>query len=244
MKKLSWMFAVLAVAACGGSSSGGVDQASSSGGSSGGSSGSGIPRGPGVFDGTWDVVITNPNTGRESTGTITISPSLFAMAFNDFQLNGAVNAGVPDITFNRNGSGTQKLGTTLAQSTFDTGGLSYPIGGEWVFKGESGEGCTANIKIPTMSLECDGTPSDIRRGIEGTSSAQRVSSIASSFGELGGEWTVLVPDATCEAKIVGTELTASCSESGTKKGSLTMKVDGDTASGGFEDGLEISAKRQ
>jgi hypothetical protein len=242
MKMLPSMLAVIAVGVIGAcsSSSGGSGVASSS---SGGSSGTGTILGGGALDGTWDVVITNPKTGGEASGSITISPSLFAMSFEKFELNGALNAGVPDITYNTDGE-TKKLGATLSQVAFDTGALSYPIGGDWVLKGESQEGCTANIKIPTMSLECDRTPSPLRSGIDGTSSAQRVSTLPSSFGELGGKWNVLVPDATCEATFEGSTFTAKCSEAGREKGTLTMTFSGDTASGSITDAVEISAKRR
>jgi hypothetical protein len=239
MKKLlPSMLAVIAVGAMGAcsSSSGGSGVASSS----GGSSGTGSILGGGALDGTWDVVVTNPKTGSEATGSITISPSLFAMSFEKFELNGALNAGVPDITYNTEGT-TKKLGATLSQAAFDTGALSYPLGGDWVLKGESQEGCTASIKVPTMSLECDRLPSLLRSGIEGTSSAQRVSTLPSSFGELGGKWNVLVPDATCEATFEGSTFTAKCSDS---TDALTMTFSGDTASGSLADRVEISAKRR
>lgn len=237
MKRLSSLFLFVLVAC--GSTSGGPGAASSSGASGSG----GLPLASGALDGTWDVVITNPKTGRETSGSITISPSLFAMSFESFELNGAVNGGVPDVTYNDRGE-TKKLGTTLAQTPLDTGALSFPLGGEWVLKGESQEGCTASIKVPTSSLECDRTPSPLRQGIEGTSSAQRVSTLPSSFGELGGKWTVLVPDATCDATFEGNTFTAKCSEGGTQKGSLTMTFDGATASGTVGSSVEISAKRR
>ena len=223
-KQLPWVLAAIALAACGGTTSGGPGQASSSGGSSGssggssgttssgGSSGNNVILPTGALDGTWDVILTNPKTGRETTGTITLGPALFAMSFNDFELNGAVNNGVPDVTTKYRGD-TRKLGTTLSQNAFDTGSFSVPLGGEWVIKGDSTDACTANIKIPTSSLECDGMPTELRKGIEGTSSAQRISTLPSSFGELGGKWTVLVPGGTCEATFEGSNLTAKCTAS-------------------------------
>jgi hypothetical protein len=240
MKKLPWMFAVLALASCGGSSSGGVGPSSSS----GGSSGTGTILGGGAFDGTWDVVITNPKTGRETTGTVTIGPALFAMSFESFELNGALNAGVPDITYKDRGT-TRKIDATLAQAPLDTGAFSYPIGGDWVLKGENGDGCTASMKVPTMSLECPDVPSPLRAGIEGTSSAQRVSTLASSFGELGGKWNVLVPNGTCDATFEGSNLTATCKASSSSEATeLTMTFDGNAASGSVGSSVEISAKRR
>lgn len=238
MKLLPSVLAVVALASCGGSSSGGAGPASSS----GGSSGTGTIVGGGALDGTWDVVVTNPKTNKEATGTITISPTLFAMSFEKFELNGALNGGVPDITYNTDYTRgeTRKLGATLSQLVFDTGAISYPVGGDWVLKGKSDEGCTANVKVPTMSLECHRL-SGFFQDLEGTSSAQRISTLPSSFGEFGGKWNVLVPGEACEATFEGSTFTATCDGSTNK---LTMTFDGNTASGSLEDRFEISAKRR
>jgi hypothetical protein len=115
------------------------------------------------------------------------------------------------------------------------------VGGEWVLKGDTTEGCTANAKIPTMSLECDGMPRELRSTIEGTSSAQRISTLASSFGDLGGKWTVLVPKNKCEATFEGASFTATCEGS---PNVLTVTFDGSTASGSLADSFELSAKRR
>jgi hypothetical protein len=175
---------------------------------------------------------------------ITISPTLFAMSFGDFDLNGALNGGEPDVTTRADGE-NRRLAVSLSQQTFDTGALSFPIGGTWTM-GEPNRQCTAAVKVPTMSLDCGSVsiPENIDRWLEGTSTAQRTSTKPSSFGELGGTWNVLAPRGRVEVTFEGSVFTAKGFDDGVETGTVTMTFDGGTASGTISDGVELSAKRR
>lgn len=218
---------------------------SSTGGSSSGTSGSptGTPLGGGALDGTWDVTVTTP-TGTEHKGTVTISPTLFAMSFGDFDLNGALNNGLPDVT-SKNGTRTSKVAVIVNQQTFDTGAFSYPIGGSWTI-GDTGKSCAADIKIPTMSLNCPqiSLPENVDYWVEGASTAQRTSTLPSSFGELGGTWNVIAPKGNVEVTFQNNVFTAKGFDGGQETGTVTMSFDGGRASGTISDGTEIAANRR
>jgi hypothetical protein len=233
-KQLPLIFAAAALASCGSTSSGGAGPTSSS---------SGGTIVGGTLDGTWDVVVTTAS-GNESRGTLTISPTLFSMSFGDFDLNAALNGGAPDVTRRVNGD-TRKMSVSVAQGPFDTGALSFPLGGAWTI-GEPQGRCTADVKAPTMSLDCGSIslPENVDRWVEGQSTAQRTATLPSSFGELGGTWNVIAPRGRVEAKFEGSVFTAKGFDDGDETGTVTMTFDGATASGSITDGTEVAAKRR
>lgn len=72
----------------------------------------------------------------------------------------------------------------------------------------------------------------------------RALSLASSFGDLGGAWTIIQGDVSCTAVFEGNDFSLSCIRDGVLTGSLSAHVMDSLASGTSSAGLEFAARRR
>lgn len=247
-----------------GCGSGGSDTASSGGGSSsngsssGGSSGASSSSGglPSPLVGTWDVI--SAVGGRQRTATVTVTPTSLVLEWQGFSMNADVSNGAPSITASFEGVSSDVTATHIEEAA-DYGQIPYRLAGSWNFGGRQSDQCTATVKADSAKIDCSNLAaplSDVLQGYDyvarkplgtGTSTAQRKSKRDSIFGELGGEWAVVTPRASCSVTFEGNKMTADCDQKRdfavARKGIMTLTFEDGIVSGTSNAG-ELSARRR
>jgi hypothetical protein len=151
----------------------------------------------------------------------------------------------------------------MAENTpaaFDGGSLPIAVGGAWTFS-TAKEQCMLNVAPTLVTASClgqPGQPDDLAiggedwplyapRGVNGRAySATRTAALASSFGDLGGQWGTRsgATDHSCAVTVADGALTAHCTFD-RFNGTTTLTIDDDcVASGTTQDGVELGARRR
>lgn len=217
-----------------------VAAASACGGSVHDGSASSAALGASALAGTWDLTAT-PMSGRASTsGSLVLSPSHLELTIGGktLKLEGSGSA----ITF----TSTRSIAVTHEAAALDTGALPLDIGGIWSAASADGaQQCHARLTASAASADCTDVDSgDWGLALHGAVTGTRVHALASSFGDLGGQWLITQGDASCNAVFEGTDVTVTCTRNGVRTGSLSLHVTDSLASGTSSDGLELAARRR
>lgn len=224
-------------------------------GSSGGGAGGGGTVSSSPLVGTWDVVASGAVTSE--AGTVSIGPTTLIVQIGAFTLFASTESGTPAITTAYE-TYPRDLDVDGTAGTLDLGEIPLALGGKWTVRGKNQDQCTASLAADAMSLECTDLVPPLEATLEeydytnrqqlttGISTAMRTATSDSSFGDLGGQWTVKLPRDTCQIKIEGSTLDAQCSYTGPKdtvQAMLTLTF-GDGFASGMSNLGEVSAKRR
>lgn len=134
--------------------------------------------------------------------------------------------------------------------TANLGAVPLNVSGSWYIASgleSTGEMCSWSLGVDSAEGSClyvGALPSWVGSPAHATASAQRKLTAPSIFGDLGGEWQVLLSTGgTCTARFEGGKVSGACSGAGEFNGSFEVVFAGDIASGSTDRGLELSAKR-
>ncbi len=199
-----------------------------------------------ALSGTWDLTAT-PSAASSTTGTLVLERSHVELTVgeNTLELRGAGDA--MTLT-SRSASGVHVIDLSRASAPLDTGAFPLDVGGTWALTGTgrgAGERCDAQLGAGGLAASCTYVDAAwwhvaIRGSLVGT----RVSTLASSFGDLGGVWHLSQGAASCDATFHGNDFKVSCASAGTLTGSFTAHVTDTLASGTTGTGGEFAARRR
>ena len=196
--------------------------------------------GASALAGTWDLTATPMSRTASTAGSLVIGPSTIR-----FTLGGS--------TLTLEGSGaavkltsTRDVPVTHEHESLDTGALPLDVGGVWSATSPDGaQQCHARLTTTEISGACtEIDTSDWGLGLHGSVVGTRVQTLASSFGDLGGQWLITQGEITCSALFEGTDLNVTCTRDGMRTGSLSVHVTDALASGTTSNGLELAARRR
>ena len=209
--------------------------------------------------GTWDVNSSLPDNA--GVGVITIGQTTLNIDWAQLKIDANVADAAPAITASWRDTAAP-VTTTRNPAPLDMGKIPFGVGGTWIFQGVEADRCNVTAVPALASLDC----SNLARPLDGTlqewdydnskpfstglSMAQRHTTLDSDFGDLGGEWTVILPRGNCAVKIAGSTLDATCTHTvraypneRVENGQLTLTFTDGFASGTSDVG-EVSAKRR
>ncbi|MGH7293729.1 MAG: hypothetical protein ACRELB_02295 [Polyangiaceae bacterium] len=231
---------------------------------SGGSSGGGGPTGAGGsgLAGTWDLT-TTPTGSSPVVTTVTLGQDSLSITSPDFTLT-AVRTGnalaFTDEASPGDPGSAAVLTATQTASTFAAGIVPFDLGGSWTMQGgPTGGSPTVTCTLDVAAAEIDGACQQLApAGPWFSFTTTKVSTAASSFGDLGGTWTNtwVWPGTsggtfTCTLGFTGNDVTtcAGGATSGQVNGSplagITFTFDGaNTVSGAAQGWAEFSASRR
>jgi hypothetical protein len=190
--------------------------------------------------GTWDLTATPTSRSASTSGSLVIARSRIALTIggNTLELEGRGSAmtltSSPDVNVAREAA------------PLDTGALPLDVGGIWrATSADGAEQCHARVTSTAFSGDCSvidtgGWGVALHGSVHGT----RALTLASSFGDLGGAWTITQGDVTCTAVFEGNDFSLSCIRDGVLTGSLSAHVTGSLASGTSSAGMEFAARRR
>jgi hypothetical protein len=140
--------------------------------------------------------------------------------------------------------GDKAEGTRTTNSPIQLGIMPLPLAGAIHFTdGESSaKSCDSLLSATEFSLSCsDG----VGGGFSGSkTTATNTKSLASDFGDVGGEWAVTSGKTTCTATLEGSTVVVACRDGGRANGSITITIDGGRVSGITSGGAEFTAQRR
>jgi hypothetical protein len=233
MKQRSVGVLLVLVAAC-----------SSSSGQSGGASGS-----DSSLAGAWDVVGTRLGDSPVS-GKLIVDAERLTLVFGSSSF-AALRDG--DKFALVAGFGSTAIASTARNKTgpsANLGAVPLNVSGSWYIIDRSDSStnlCAWSLGVDSAQGDCldVGTlPSWVGSPANASASAERKLAAPSIFGDLGGEWQVLLSTGgTCTAKFEGSKVSGACSGAGKFNGSFQLEFSGGIASGSTDRGLELSAKR-
>jgi hypothetical protein len=253
----------LAGGGCGGSDSlgkGGSGGGGSGGGGSGGSSASGGAGGVSGtggsstlacdqdLSGTWDL-LAERNAGQPLTGVLVVSAGGLSLQLGPTLIY--VAQPIKQATWQAHAGGTIHtitVGNTPAP--LNSGSIPLALGGTWTFS-TGGEQCTASAAPASVSGGCQGAgyfsggadwPSALPNPVNGaTYTATRLTSMASQFGDLGGQWQTSSrggAGGSCTVTLAANTITTTCSGVVHFNGTMQLTIASDcTASGETGNGL-------
>jgi hypothetical protein len=190
--------------------------------------------------GTWDLTATPTSRSASTSGTLVIAPSRIELTVDGSTLKLEGSGAAITLTSSRN------VDVTHEPAAFDTGALPLDVGGIWLAASADGaEQCHARLTATAFSGDCSlidtgGWGLSLHGSVHGT----RALSLASSFGDLGGAWTIIQGDVTCTAVFEGNDFSLSCIRDGVLTGSLSAHVTDSLASGTSSAGAEFAARRR
>jgi hypothetical protein len=194
--------------------------------------------------GTWDAVASG--TSAAGAANLTIDASSFVVQSSGrtlaFHTNGTtMTLQWTDAAPNRQSA----IAVTHGGAAVDTGLLPVAVGGQWTFKGQGSESCSASLSATAFNATCSQVRTPQFGRLEGTVVGIRQQKLASVFGELGGVWHLTsAGSATVDATISGNVFTAVVNGDGGPVGGsgwVTVKVCNGAAAGKTSSGLELAA---
>jgi hypothetical protein len=204
--------------------------------------------------GTWDVVAA---LDQVHAGTLTLSATAFSLALPSFFVDADLSGAVPDVNGHLFG-GSGPVTTTHVNEPLDLGQFPIPLGGTWTVRGGAPGTCKAGVGADLMTLDCSNLSAPMSRWFQGydfvahkalgsgSSTAQRKRQLTSIFGELGGEWAVVMPSGDCDVIFEDNRMTSSCSAfnfKGFPRNAFELTFTDGMASGTSES-AELSARRR
>ena len=190
--------------------------------------------------GTWDLTATPTSRSASTSGSLVIAPSRIALTMggNTLELEGRGSA----ITLRS----SPDVHVAHEPAPLDTGALPLDVGGIWHAASADGvEQCHARLASSAFSADCSAIDTGgWGLGLHGSVHGTRALSLASSFGDLGGAWTIIQGDVSCTAVFEGNDFSVSCIRDGVLTGSLSAHVMDSLASGTSSAGLEFAARRR
>lgn len=204
------------------------------------------PLGASALSGTWDLTAT-PQHSSAATGVLLLAAGHVRLTIGTsaVELRGTGDA---IVLTSEDGHGVHGIDVTRHSAALDTGAFPLDVGGTWALSGNgAGEGqrCDAVLDPQHVMASCTRVDADWwHLGIQGSITGTRVSTAASSFGDLGGTWHLTQGDAACDATFAGNDLKVACSNAGSLTGSFAAHVTSTLASGTTGDGGEFAARRR
>ena len=196
--------------------------------------------GASALAGTWDLTATPTSHTATTSGSLVIERSTvrFTLGASTLTLEGSGAAVVL--------TSTRRVDVTHESEALDTGALPLDVGGVWSATSPDGaQQCHARLTTTELSGACTEIDTgDWGVGLHGSVSGTRVRTLASSFGDLGGQWLITQGETTCNALFEGTDLNVTCTRDGVRTGSLSVHVTDSIASGTASNGLELAARRR
>jgi len=204
---------------------------------------------PTTIAGTWDV-LGSRHGDKPVAATLVIDDAHFSFVVTDGDgLTFSAQGGALTLTYQGRGSHPGgPIATTHVSAPLAEGIIPLGLGGQWTFASAPAM-CQATIAAPTFTASCAGTddfPEPLPRDINGSITGQRLSTLPSLFGDLGGAWHVAGGNNEgCDATFSGNTMTAICQSSpfGSNDGLTVTFCDG-LAVGTTTAGAEFSAHRQ
>jgi hypothetical protein len=217
------------------------------------------------LSGTWDLVANRPGHVPGS-GVMVIGANVSSIAIVS---TGSLDFSGDKLEYTRaTNQVTWQVGNDVSRvimaentpAAFDGGSLPIAVGGAWTFS-TAKEQCMLNVAPTLVTASClgqPGQPDDLAiggedwplyapRGVNGRAySATRTAALASSFGDLGGQWGTRsgATDHSCAVTVADGALTAHCTFD-RFNGTTTLTIDDDcVASGTTQDGVELGARRR
>lgn len=219
---------------------------SGSGSTGGTAAGSGSTAGGGVasdgsLQGTWDVIATQPD-GAQGLVTVEVNDSA---VFVRSEVGDGTLLDVGDraaLMLDLASSKSGRLDSLHAQRTSaptrDVGVLPFDVSGSWTL----GKTCWSHFDNE-LALTCGEAPA-APAFAKGETTGKQVTTAASQFGSLGGQWSFQLPAGQCEATLQGDTLNASCSGTRGLDGNLSVQWGQGKLSGTLGNGIEFTAIRR
>jgi hypothetical protein len=146
------------------------------------------------------------------------------------------------------GSGNYEFSATRTDGPGSAGIIPLPLFGEWDAHAVNTPGCTISAKPDLATATCtkvSGLPDWMESSGAATLRATRTSTLASEFGDFGGEWTFTTAvGASCSIRVEGSTISAECTNARNATGSATVVFEGDSAHGSTSAGIEFTAQRR
>lgn len=239
--------------------SAGVGSGGAAGTGSGGAAGGYLPSCDEDVSGVWDLVAAR--YGNVYPGVIQISPDAFAMSLTDdhgqiwtmtYARNDRVTWTRPDRTPHLISASNTTPGPE------DLGIIPMQVGGSWTFQSAT-EKCSATVTTDSFAATCtasNGTsevggpdwPMALPRPTAGQPySFTRTSTLASSFGVIGGTWQSSLSGGggSCQMRFEGNSAKLSCNNVSRLGDSVQLTLGADCVGSGLtSNGYELSAHRR
>jgi hypothetical protein len=142
--------------------------------------------------GTW-TLNTNPTGTTPILTTVTIAQDSLDITSGDFTLTARRTGNVLTFTDNAPPATTNPGELTASQTagTFNAGIVPFNLGGSWTMQaGPKGGSPTVSCTLNVTASEIDGSCQNLAQASPWFSfTTQKMNAAASSFGDLGGNWT-------------------------------------------------------
>jgi hypothetical protein len=207
----------------------------------------------GDLSGTWDVIGSSPSAAQ-----IELVITLDAQHIEVIGGGGSFSA-VPEgsgfiLTYSVAKGAAQAVALRQSGGSMKFGAIPLDLSGLWSFRTpdfQDNVGCNATLLPGALSGECAevSLPNWVSRYrlSGGSASGGRTTSSLSSFGDLGGTWSVKTASGVqCTFQFGDTTFSSMCSDlpDGTSLGGVNVTFSGSTASGTTTKGIEFSAHRR
>ena len=208
------------------------------------------------LSGTWDLYTTSLASGSVAA-TLVLGASGFTFTMTRGQL-AYTAAGTKSATY-KTSSGTRLITVQNTPAGVNSGSFPLALGGHWTLASNH-ETCTLDVASGTVKGNCNGRPDEYNvaaddwpyiipspeNGLHYLFS--RTSTLASQFGDFGGQWTAKSDTGSgqgCVFKVEGNTFTSTCVASNDFNGNLHLTIGSDcVASGMTPSGLEVSGRRR
>jgi hypothetical protein len=195
----------------------------------------------GSLEGTWDVIATHPDGAQ---GLVTVEVNDSAVFVRSEVGDGTLldvgdrAALMLDLASSKSGRLDSLHARRTASPARDVGVLPLDVSGDWTF----GERCSSRLD-DELSLKCGEAPG-APAFANGATTGRQVTTAASQFGSLGGQWSFQLPAGQCDATLQGDTLNASCSGTRGLDGTLSVQWGQGKLSGTLGNGIEFTAIRR
>lgn len=207
----------------------------------------GCPATSGSLAGTWEVLGSRVgDVQRSALVTVTAGSLVVDEWRGTFQA--ILHGNTFDVSFVGTNGAHFQFSAAHTPGPGSAGIIPLPLFGDWDAHAANTPGCTISAKPDLASADCtraDALPSWMARNGTATLRATRTSSLASEFGDFGGNWTFSTAlGASCTIKVEGNTISAECTNAGEATGSATFTLTGDSGRGSTSKGIEFTAQRR
>lgn len=191
------------------------------------------------LSGTWDVLYSN-RRGKVETLSVELSPTLLEFISDDDKVLALTDGETFDVAFDRD----KVQGLRQSSEVASLGIMPLPLSGALQFAHvtELDKTCESSLTPDTFAFNCNNNVGGKIKGAKVT--ATKNSALPSSFGEIGGIWTVSSGKTSCSARLEGSTVEIKCNDAGSLSGELTMTFQQDRISGTTSGGSEFTAQRR